>query len=109
MVINTDTDHLQEVAHLLRRAGFGGTKNEIENLASSGYEAAVKKLMDRHRANKMADDKIWRYLLEHSAMMGSNNPAAYWVYVCYFVFVLSKKMRPTRFFWACRLEIHIRA
>ena len=43
MVINTDTDHLQEVAHLLRRAGFGGTKNEIENLASGGYEAAVKK------------------------------------------------------------------
>ena len=80
MVINTDTDHLQEVAHLLRRAGFGGTKNEIENLASGGYEAAVKKLMDSHGANKMADDKIWRYHHEHSAMMGSNNPAAYWLY-----------------------------
>ena len=49
MVVNTDVGHLQEVAHLLRRAGFGGTKKEIEGLASDGYEAAVKKLMVRKK------------------------------------------------------------
>ena len=41
MVISTDTDKLLEVAHLLRRAGFGGTKKDIESLASEGYSQAV--------------------------------------------------------------------
>ena len=80
MVISTDTDKLLEVAHLLRRAGFGGTKKDIESLASEGYSQAVNRLLNSKGENNIPDDKIWRYHHEHSAMMGSNNPAAYWLY-----------------------------
>jgi len=34
------------IAHLMRRAGFGATREEIERLSIVGYEAAVEELLD---------------------------------------------------------------
>ena len=39
-----------EAAHLLRRAGFGGTPKEIESLAALGREGAVEALLDFEKA-----------------------------------------------------------
>ncbi len=79
MVIREETKH-EQVAHLLRRAGFGGTKNEVDSLASEGYEVAVDKLLVNHEPNRMPDDLIWRYHHEHSGKMGSSSAGTYWLY-----------------------------
>ena len=34
------------MAHLMRRAGFGATRNELEEYLSDGYKATVDKLLD---------------------------------------------------------------
>ena len=34
------------MAHLMRRAGFGATRDELESLAENGYEATVDALLD---------------------------------------------------------------
>lgn len=39
-------DDISLVAHLMRRAGFGQTRDEIERLASEGYENTVERLLD---------------------------------------------------------------
>lgn len=44
-----------DVAHLLRRAAFGASAEEIDTLAASGYEAAVDKVCDHAPADLVAD------------------------------------------------------
>ena len=34
------------MAHLIRRAGFGATRDEIEAYVAKGYEAVVEELLD---------------------------------------------------------------
>ena len=34
------------LAHLMRRAGCGASRDDLEALAEGGYEAAVEKLID---------------------------------------------------------------
>ena len=38
-------NNLALMAHLLRRAGFGASRQEIEKYAAQGYEAAVEELL----------------------------------------------------------------
>ncbi len=38
-------DHLSLLAHLLRRAGFGATRDELERRLAAGYEATVEDLL----------------------------------------------------------------
>ena len=42
----SDKNELALIAHLMRRAGFGADKNELERLAAQGYEATVEELID---------------------------------------------------------------
>ena len=42
----SDRNDLALVAHLMRRAGFGADKEELERLAAQGYEATVEQLID---------------------------------------------------------------
>ena len=39
-------DDIALMAHLMRRAGFGGSYEELEARASKGYEATVEELVD---------------------------------------------------------------
>ena len=39
------TSDLTLIAHLLRRAGFGATRDELEGYAAKGYEATVEELL----------------------------------------------------------------
>ena len=40
------SNEIQQLAHLMRRAGFGATQQELEEYAAIGYEASVEKLLD---------------------------------------------------------------
>jgi len=39
-------DDLAQMAHLMRRAGFGATREELEQRVSKGYDATVEELID---------------------------------------------------------------
>ncbi len=49
------------MAHLMRRAGFGSTRNELEELASKGYEAVVDDLLHPERVPDIPMDVFDRY------------------------------------------------
>src|SRR6185295_7978044 len=50
--------NFDEAAHLLRRAGFGGTPDEINNLASKGREGAVDYLLNYTQINNQAMEDL---------------------------------------------------
>ena len=39
------TQDIALMAHLMRRAGFGATREELEQLSSKGYEEVVEELV----------------------------------------------------------------
>ncbi|HVV00653.1 MAG TPA: DUF1800 domain-containing protein [Verrucomicrobiae bacterium] len=48
-------------AHLLNRAGFGGTPAEIEELARLGHERAVERLVDFEKIHDSTPDPDWAH------------------------------------------------
>ena len=68
------------IAHLMRRAGFGATRDELDQYAAKGYEAVVEELLNPGDVRTMPDELIRRYHHEQSGMMGQQNPGAYWLY-----------------------------
>ena len=54
-------DQLRLMAHLMRRAGFTATRNELEAYVQQGYEQTVEKLLHPQISNHMPDDIIRRY------------------------------------------------
>ena len=61
MLAKTD---LALVAHLMRRAGFGANRDELESHATKSYEDIVEDLLHPERFPEVADDVIIRYWLE---------------------------------------------
>ena len=74
------TQAVEQVAHLMRRAAFGATRDELDQLERKGYDAVVAELLNPASDASMPDDLIRRYHHEQSGMMGQQNPAAYWLY-----------------------------
>ena len=74
------TDDVRLMAHLLRRAGFGATRRELERYESQGYEAAVDELLAPAEPGRMGDDLVRRYHHEYSGLMGQTGPGATWLY-----------------------------
>ena len=68
------------IAHLLRRAGFGATRGELEEHAAKGYEATVEELLNFGEPQTMSDYLVRRYHHEYSAMMDVKSPQAVWLY-----------------------------
>ncbi len=68
------------MAHLMRRAGFGATRGELESYAAKGYEDTVERVLDAPGSPAMTDDLIRRYHHELSGMMGHFHPPSYWLY-----------------------------
>ena len=68
------------MAHLMRRAGFGASRDELERRVGQGYEAAVEELLDTGGASSMPDDLIRRYHVEQSELRDLAGSAAYWMY-----------------------------
>ena len=55
--------HLATVAHLLRRAGFGAGRTEIEAYAAKPYEEIVEDLLSPEKAPEYDSDLISRHLM----------------------------------------------
>lgn len=71
---------IELMAHLLRRAGFGATRSELEAHVAKGYEATVEALLNPSEPNNMPDDIIRRYHVDiHESRFGPS-AAANWLY-----------------------------
>ena len=68
------------MAHLMRRAGFGATRSELEGYLEDGYEATVDNLLDPGESGHMPDDIIRRYHVDQSEMRQLDGAGAYWLY-----------------------------
>ncbi len=68
------------MAHLMRRAGFGANRDQLERCVEQGYEATVEELLDTSNPNNMPDDVIRRYHVEQSELRDLAGSAAYWMY-----------------------------
>lgn len=71
----------EDAAHLLRRAGFGGSSEEVKKLQSLGVELAVEKLLafsdnDGTQDNPHDVDKTFQDALEKSGKVGNANGIA---------------------------------
>ena len=68
------------VAHLLRRAGFGATRDELAASAAKGYEATVEELLSPKDEQRLSDYLVRRFHPELSGMMGPQAPGENWLY-----------------------------
>ena len=69
-----------EMAHLLRRAGFGATRAELEAYLDKGYEGAVEALLDPADVTSMPDDLIRRYHVDQAEARLLDSAASKWMY-----------------------------
>ena len=67
------------MAHLMRRAGFGASFDELERRAAVGYEATVEELLHPERQPELAMDLLERYNSGWSDMSNLIENQAYWV------------------------------
>ena len=70
------------MAHLMRRAGFGATRDELERYVAQGYEAVVEQLLDPQNAPAELDDEdlIRRYHTDANDMPVKDSGQSYWLY-----------------------------
>ena len=73
-------DNTALIAHLIRRAGFGATREEIEAYAAKGYEATVEELLNPTDVRTIPEDLIRRYHSDQSGMLGRDDPGSGWLY-----------------------------
>ena len=68
------------MAHLLRRAGFGANRAELEEYTSRGYEAVVDSLLHPERSPEVDEDVIGRYNLGVVLQASFAGEAERWLY-----------------------------
>ena len=71
---------IESLAHLMRRAAFGATRDELEAYAAKGYDATVEELLNPGVPQSMPNDVIRRYHPEQSAMMYPQGAVQPWLY-----------------------------
>ena len=64
-------DAIAMLAHLLRRAGFGATRDELESYATQGNESTVEELLHPENSPPALDDEdlIRRYHIDEEALL----------------------------------------
>ncbi|MEC7837068.1 MAG: DUF1800 domain-containing protein [Chloroflexota bacterium] len=73
-------DDRRLLAHLMRRAGFGATSSELDELSDIPYEQVVDSLLDPPDKSWMGEHLIRRFHHEQSGMMSAFGPSEYWLY-----------------------------
>ena len=87
------------MAHLMRRAGFGATRDELEARVAKGYEATVEELLDPGERDWMPDKLIRRYHVDASECRIVNSTATFWMYKM--VTTKAPLEEKTALFWHC--------
>ena len=77
--LNTRTSE-KELAHLIRRVGFGGSKKEIDSLSNKSYEDSVDYLLDNLDKNPVPVDLLRRYQIDLSDVRTVFSSGSYWMY-----------------------------
>ena len=67
-----------EMAHLLRRAGFGATPEELDDALALGYEGTLNALLNPDHDDTIPDDLIRRYHVDLSDLKSGGGP--HWMY-----------------------------
>ena len=67
-------------AHLLRRAGFGASRSELEEIAKNGYEEIVEDLIHPERFEDLDEDYIRRYNPDRSYHDSTQMHAGRWIW-----------------------------
>ena len=73
-------DDIALMAHLMRRAGFGAGREELEARAATGYEATVKELIHPETQHDVDLDLMERYLPEYGEGTALESLQQTWVY-----------------------------
>ena len=68
------------MAHLMRRAGFGATYDELEARARKGYEATVEELLHPEAQPDLPLDLLERHYTEWKSLNGLDHNQPYWSY-----------------------------
>ena len=68
------------MAHLMRRAGFGSTYEELERRVSAGYEATVDELLNPEGQPDLDMDILERHFIDWRDMNALEVNQAYWTY-----------------------------
>ena len=69
------------IGHLLRRAGFGPTRAEIDRAVAQGYEATVEELLHPEAQPDLEiEDLIRRYHTDQNSLMLLESSQGYWLY-----------------------------
>ena len=69
------------IAHLLRRAGFGPTRAEIDRATAMGYAATVEELLyPENQPDLEIEDLIRRYHTDQNSLMLLESSQGYWLY-----------------------------
>ena len=71
---------VQLMAHLLRRAGFGATRQEIEQYVHKGYQETVEELLNPSETSWIGDFLVRRFDLEASGTITAPGAARSWIY-----------------------------
>ena len=68
------------MAHLMRRAGFGASYEELERRAAAGYEATVEELLQPEQQPKLDMDVLLRHFVDWKQINGLETNQAHWTY-----------------------------
>ena len=68
------------MAHILRRAGFGATRDDLERYQVIGYEKTVEQLLHPGDQTESNDDLAFRYVPYDRMGTGIISYQSYWMY-----------------------------
>ena len=73
---------IELMAHLMRRAGFGATRDELEDYVSMGYAATVEVLLDPPdtATRSIPNDLLRRFHMDMAEMRNYRACASHWIY-----------------------------
>ena len=73
------TEAISLISHLMRRAGFGADRDQLEALAERGYEAVVEELVNPEQQPPFDDDLAYRYFPYFRIGTAIQSQQAHWM------------------------------
>ena len=68
------------MGHLMRRAGFGATRDELDERLARGYEATVNDLLNPSTDSGVPEDLLFRYHVDQAELRIIESMGGYWMY-----------------------------
>ncbi len=75
-----DKEQIALMGHLMRRAGFGASYDELAARAEKGYEATVEELVHPEQQEPVDDELLYRFHPGYEGALGPPVNQAEWVY-----------------------------